>query len=306
MGRTAARSTSDMRGGRLALSVLAALAVLTLLVAGCAQNAAEETLTPKIAPPAIGKAGVLRAAIDLSYPPFGGVVKGSRAGLDIDVASALARELGLKLEIVEASPTAGAQLLRDGKVDVMLGGVAIDAAVQLDVAFAGPYVNDAPAIFAAAEGSATSGIPAATMASIGAGTIAAQRESLAYWLVTEEYGEETVLTFPTLREAMSEVASGNVEYAVGDGLVGTYMLRQFPTLRLAGQLAPAAPVGVTVAKDATELEQAVRDALDRLSSGGVLETLRRTWLADAPRFQGSTDASGTLETSLTTETSPAP
>ena len=284
---------------RVPTIAFAAVALLALLVSGCTPKPAQETLTPKVKPPVIGKAGVLRAAIDLTYPPFGGVSKGKRAGLDIDVASAVAQELGLTLEVVDASPTLGAQLLRDGKVDVMLGGVPIEQAVQLEVSFAGPYINDAPAIFSANDESAT-------MTSIAGATIGAQQGSLAYWLAAEEWGEESVVAFPSLVDAMSQAASGTIEYVVGDGVVGAYMLRQYPTLKLNGQLAPAVPVGVTVAKDATDLEGAVRDALDRLSSAGVLETLRRKWLGDVPRFQGSADASAALETTAAVETSPAP
>lgn len=282
------RRDGSLRGP--ALAVLLALAVLAAgSIGGCADASSPETLQPKVSPPSIASAGVLKAAIDLKYPPFGGVSKGQRAGLDIDVASALARELGLKLEIVDASPTAGAELLRDRKVDVMLGGLPIEEAVSLDVAFAGPYINDAPAIFSANEDTA------ATMESISGATVGAQEGSLAYWLAAEEWGQESVVAYPTLADAMAQATSGTVQYVLGDGIVGAYMLRDFPGLRLNGQMAPASPIGVAVAKEAPDLEQAVRDALDRLSSTGVLETLRRKWLGDVPRFQGSTDASASAE-----------
>jgi ABC-type amino acid transport substrate-binding protein len=274
------------RGGTI--GVLAALVALASLAAGC-NGFAPKALKPKVAPPVIGKAGVLRAVIDLSMPPFGGTDKGKRAGLDIDVASAVAERLGLKLEIVDATPTVGAKLLADGKADVMLGGIRIDQAVSADVAFAGPYLNDAPAVFSAFEATHT-------LQSIAGMRIAAQQGSQAYWMIADEYGDDSVVGYPTLEKAFKSVEDGQADILVGDGVVGTYMLRQHPTLKLNGQLAPAVPVGITVSKTATDLEMAVRDALDGLSSSGVLETLRRKWLGDTPRFVGSTDASASLET----------
>jgi polar amino acid transport system substrate-binding protein len=272
---------------------LAALVALSVVAAGCGSKAAEQTVVPKIKPPAIGKAGVLRAVVDMSYPPFGGSAKGKKAGLDIDVASALAQKLGLKLEIVESTPSDGATKLRDGAADVMLGGVSIDQAVQLEVAFAGSYVSDAPAVFSTKE--ATS----ATIGTLAGAKVAAQQDSLAYWLLTEEYGEGTILAFPTLQEAFSAVLGGQADYAVGDGIVGSYMVRQFPTMRMNGQIAPSVPVGVSVGREAAELEQAVRVALDDLASEGVLETLRRKWLGDTQRFGPSTGATDTLEATTT-------
>ena len=280
-----------MRRLKIAGMLVAATAVAALLSAGCNGTSAVAPMKPTLKPPAIGKAGILRAAIDLSYPPFAGTDKGKQAGLDIDVASAVAERLGLKLQIVDARMDDAAAMLRDGKVDVALAGIRIDQAVQADVAFAGPYISDAPAIFATTESTQT-------MRSIAGSRIAGQQGSPAYWLLADEYGDDTVATFPTLVEAFAATEAGQADYAVGDGVVGLYMLRQHPKLRLVGQLTPAMPVGVAVGKQSLELERAVRDALDKLSSSGVLETLRRKWLGDAPRFAGSSDASASAETTV--------
>lgn len=270
---------------------VAALAVV-LLGSGCTPGGSQAKLTPKVKPPVIKKAGVLRAAIDLRYPPFGGIDAGQKAGLDIDVASALAERLGLTLEIVDARPENGAVLLRDGKVDVMLAGLGIDRAVALDLAFAGSYVNDGPAVYSASEGTVT-------LTALANMRVAVQRDSASYWLLTDEFGEDAVTAVPALRDAFSAVASGTADFAAGDGVVGAYILRDFPTLRFNGQIAPAVPVGVAVGKDKPELEQAVRQALDDLSAQGVLETLRRKWMGDQPRLVGATDASGTVEATAT-------
>ncbi len=275
------------------------LAASLVAVSGCGPTSGVAKPTPKVKPPAIAKAGVLRAAIDLSIPPFGGSDKGVKAGLDIDVASAVAQELGLTLQIVDAKPDAGTKMLRDHKADIMLAGMSIDSAVQAGVAFAGSYVNDAPSAFST---SATT----VTLDSLSGNSIAVQKDSLAYWLLVEDYGEASLSVFPTLREAMAAADSGAADFAAGDGLVGGYMLRDFARLRFNGQIAPATPLGVMVGKDDPDLETAVRAALDRLSGEGILENLRMKWVGTLPRFKGSTDASGTSESSSTSEPSTTP
>jgi polar amino acid transport system substrate-binding protein len=282
-----------MRGSKRTATLAIASAVASaLLVSACTAGGPVKTLQPKVKPPVIAKAGVLRAAIDLRYPPFGGTEKSQRVGLDMDVASALAEKLGLKLEVVDSRPEAGAVLLRDGKVDIMLAGLGIDRAVALDVAFAGSYVNGGPAIYSAGEATVT-------LSGLLGKRVAVQRESASYWILAEEYGEEALTPVPSLREAFSAVASGTADFAVGDGVVSAYLLRDFTTLRFNGQLAPAVPIGVAVAKDKPELEAAVRGALDDLSAQGVLEILRSKWMGDVPRLTGATDASATLDSTLT-------
>lgn len=273
------------------IALLAALAV-ALLGTGCGRDGSEAALTPMVKPPVIRKAGVLRVAIDLRYPPYGGIDAGQKAGLDIDVASALAERLGLKLEVVDARPENGAVMLRDGKVDVMVAGIGIDRAVAMDLAFAGSYVNDGPAVFSASEGTVT-------LSALGGMRVAAQRESAAYWVLADEFGEDAVTVVPTLRDALSAVASGTADFAAGDGVVGAYMLRDFPKLHFNGQIAPAVPVGVALSKTDPDLEQAVRAALNDLSAHGVLETLRRKWMGDTPRLAGASDTSDTVEASST-------
>jgi ABC-type amino acid transport substrate-binding protein len=270
-----------MKRAVLAMVLAAAALGASVLVSGCAGGRdAGSGLKPKVAPPVIAKAGVLVAAVDLSYPPFGGTDKGQKAGLDVDVASALAERLGLTLEIIDAKPEAGAVLLREKKADVMIAALPIDRAIQLGIAFAGSYANDGPAVYSLKEATMT-------VETLSGRTIAAQKESAAYWLLAEEYGEESLTSVATLREALAAAASGQVDFAAGDGIVAGYLLRDVPTLRFNGQLAPAVPLGVAVGAEGPALEQAVRGALDELAAQGVLETLRRKWAGDMPRLTGA-------------------
>lgn len=279
---------------RRALAAIALLAAVAL-TGGCVGAIDGAKLEPKVAPPAIGEKGVLRAVVDLSYPPFGGTDNGTRAGLDVDVAAALADRLGLTLRIVNAKPAAAARMLKAGRADVALGALTVEQAVSGDYAFAGTYVSDAPAVFSKSGGKVGIG-------DLGGKKVAVQKESYAYWVISGEYGEDAVVLMPTLREALTAVAAGQADYAAGDAIVGSYLLRDFPGLRYCGQVAPAYPLGVGVAKSDPKLEAAVRSALDDLSAKGVLTTLRRKWAGDLPTLDagtasdsegGSTDASAT-------------
>jgi polar amino acid transport system substrate-binding protein len=274
-----------------------ALAAVLALIAGCASGIGAAKLTPRLSPPVITRPGVLRAAIDLSYPPFGGSVKGRHVGLDVDVAAAIADQLGLTLEIVDATPADGADLARNGKVDIVMGGLTVEQAVSLQLAYAGTYVTDSSAVFG-------SDVASLTLGDLSTKRIAVQNGSASYWSLLDQYGEDPLVVTPTLLEAMQAVTAHKADIAAGDALVAAYIVRQVPGLKYGGQLAAAYPIGVGVAADKAKLETDVRSVLDKLSSQGVLETLRRKWAGDLPRFtvpasDVSTDASGTPEATST-------
>lgn len=262
------------------LMVLVLVIALAVSVAGCKKKAEEPVLKPKVAPPVVGTAGVLKAGVDLGYAPFAGTDKGIEAGIDVDVAAAIAERLGLKLELVDIKPNEMAAALNEGTVDVMLGAVPITDAVVADVANAGSYLVDGPAIFSVtATGSPDATITAGDLAGK---RIGVQNESAAYWDLEDAYGAGYAKTYSTLKEAFDALAAGQLDVVVGDAAVGAYIARDFDGVRLAGQYGAAEPLGIAVKKDATELEAAVRDALDGLAADGTLDTIRRKWLGDIP------------------------
>ena len=261
---------------RRTLTAVALMTLLALLV-GCTGGIGATARKPRLSPPVIARPGVLRAAIDLSYPPFGGTVKGQKVGLEVDVASAIAEQLGLTLEVVDSKPATAAVLAQGGKVDIVMGAVSVEQAVALQLAYAGTYVTDSSAVFA-------SNVSTLTIGDLSGKRIAVQNGSSAYWFLLDEYGEEPLVVTPTLLEAMRAVVSGKADVVAGDALVAAYIGRGVPGLKYGGQLAPAYPLGVGVAQDKGALETQVRAILDKLSSQGVLETLRRKWAGDLPRF----------------------
>ena len=96
---------------RVSLVVALACAFCFALgLAGCSQAGSYEgkTLTPTISSPTIGQNGTLRVGIDADggAPFVTSSSSASYAGLDVDMAAALADQLGLKLELVDVAGNA--------------------------------------------------------------------------------------------------------------------------------------------------------------------------------------------------------
>jgi ABC-type amino acid transport substrate-binding protein len=271
---------SAVRAARLVIAVL--VATWALGVVGC-QPKPEPKPEPEVSPPAIGQAGVFRAGVDLSVPPFGGVDAGTAAGLDLDVAAAVAEKLALTVEYVDVKPSEAATALADGIVDAVFS-VSVAGADLSRVTPAGTYLLNGPGVFVAVEGTA-SVEPSLTLETLPIGKVAVQSESQSHWLLESELGGDSVDIYGTLREAIEALGSGKVGYAAGDAIIAAYIARDMPSIRLAGQLAPATPLAVVVAPENTTLSDGVRDALDELAADGVLSSVRRKWVGELPELQ---------------------
>jgi cyclohexadienyl dehydratase len=101
------------------------LGMLLLVLIGLAQPALAQTAPSRLDD--IIARGTLRVGLTGDYRPFSLLDKdtGKYTGLDVDVADAMAKSLGVKLEIV---PTVWKDLLTDvtaGKFDIGMGGISV-------------------------------------------------------------------------------------------------------------------------------------------------------------------------------------
>ncbi|MCL4554365.1 MAG: transporter substrate-binding domain-containing protein [Actinobacteria bacterium] len=284
--------------------VLASICTLALLV-GCAPEPEVTQLEPKIEPPLIAEAGVLRVGVDLEHPPFAGVDEGTEAGIDIDVASAVAASLGLELQTVQVTPADAASALEAGRVDVVMS-VPLDELATGGFSMAGVYMTDGPAFFVRAtdaEELSSGQQDPATLETPAAGTttptvtadmltpfdfsgkrIGAQQESAAYWALYHDLGEGAFTVFPTIREAIEALSAGEIDVVAGGAAVTAYVVRDFDDVVFAGQYGAPTALGVAVAPDAEELGNELRSVLEDLAAGGAIEAIRTTWAGTFPRL----------------------
>lgn len=103
-------------------------------------------LTATQASPALAeeaKGAPLRVAISGSYLPLHGPVDGEMAGLEVDLAAALARALGRELQILDRKTlgVGSVAAVASGKVDLSLSSITPTAARAKKVDFTRPYLQ---------------------------------------------------------------------------------------------------------------------------------------------------------------------
>ena len=261
----------------LTITMALLLAFSTMVLGGCAGETGSKdfTLEPKVTSPVIGTDGVLKVGVDSGETPFAGKYEGKIVGIDVDVAAALAEELGLTLEIVDTAGQSADTLLANGTVDVVMhveqtGGSTIQG-IQV-----GPYLTSGPALFCVVNSDT---VPTVDIKSLAGTKIAAQRESLSAWSLEELIGPGTADPKEKLEEAFAAAVQGPVNYAAADAVVGSYLaIKDFDDLACVKMLGTPIGVYAGVAKSSTQLADALTDALRAIRDNGVLKTVISKWL----------------------------
>ncbi len=281
-----------VRGKRLgSWAVLACMAIAAIALGACSPPPATPPPRPKVTPPTVREAGVLRAGVDLSYPPFAGIDNGRDAGIDVDVASALAGRLGLRVELIDVKASEIATALARGDVDIIMSA-PFAADVLSRGTIAGTYLADGPVLFASTRSHPSSAT--VTLDGLDGAKVGAQQGSEAYWRLADEFGARNVTTYTSLREAFIALGRGDVAYVGGDALVGAYIARDQSDVRYVGAIAPAHLLGIGVSADNSTLADTVRKTLDSLAADGALDTIRASWVGALPKLPlTSSDASTT-------------
>ena len=285
-------------------SVAASLA-LTGVLAGCsigpvnldeffgtpsvaeAREARRANLSPVITNEALREANTLTVGILTSEtaPLALTSASGEQAGIDIDLAYAIADELGLgSVAFVSADDVSGAL---SESCDIVMGADSTNAGGATVV---GGYVQSATALFT--KGDVAAPIDASALAGA---TIGVQGGSVSEGILEDYETGATPSTFANLNEAFDALEDGTVDYVLCDAYAGAYLATAYPGTVFAGTFDEPSPVGVAVA--AGELQTAVQTALDTIQTNGVGDIARSRWVGALPSLSSETRVTGLVEAS---------
>lgn len=255
-------------------SVLVATLVVALSMAVALVGCSSGTYTPQtkdqaVSNSALKSSGTLRVGVNASNAPYAAESSGSIVGIDVDIAAAIADEMGLKLELVDVGSSVDSAFTKDN-VDIVMGVSKSSSAYWTSDS----YMSSAVALF-----SLTQNATAPT--SSGAFSVAAQSSSMSAWEVSDHYGESCLCNTTDLQSAFESLQTGSVNYVAADSTIGEYVVHSSTV-----QAYPVAllqdPSSYSVAATTTNtaLQQAVSEALSSLKSGGIINVIQKKWLGD--------------------------
>lgn len=251
------------------LLVTLMLALGVGLLTGCSFNKAytPEPGKQKIENSMLHTPGTLRVGVDASNAPYAAESQGAIVGIDVDIAAALADELGLKLELVDIGSSAD-QAFTSDNVDIVMG-VGADSQNCWTSA---PYLTSSIVLFAAEEETAIPKDGDVYM-------VAAQASSMSAFEVGARLGEDVLDATADIQAAFEHLQNGTAKYVATDGTIGSYVAHaNGTTIYPVALLSEETSYCIGAPTTAAGLQDAVADALKQLTNGGVLSVIEKKWL----------------------------
>jgi polar amino acid transport system substrate-binding protein len=266
--------------------LVAAVAVVLMVFAACED---EEEETGTATPPRMGTPlpeladGVLQVGSDIAYAPMEFFEEGTTTpkGLDIDLANALAEELGVRAEFINTGFDGMIGALNASRFDVIMSSMTVTEKRQKEIDFV-PYFTAGTDILVAKGNPKNIGAIedlSGLTAAVQIATIQVdQLEAANADLKAAGKPEITVLTFDQNPLAVEQLRTGRADAVLADSPVAANdALLSEGELETVGLTIPPEPYGIGVRKESTELKAAVEDALQAVMDSGKYEEILETW-----------------------------
>jgi polar amino acid transport system substrate-binding protein len=286
-----------MRRSKVMISVLA---MGLMALAGCGSdsldsgekkggevNASVDKEAAALVPKEIKDKGTLTVGSDASYAPsefLGGDGK-TIEGFDVDLFTAVAKKLDLKVEFVNAKFDSIITGVQGGKYDVGVSSFTVneDRMKQVNMV---SYFN-AGTQWATAAGN-PKGVdpdkPCNATVSVQQGTVQQEEDLPPKIAACKQAGTpmRDPLTYEGQDEVTANVVSGKADAMLADSPVVAYAVEQSKgKLEALGDIYDAAPYGYVIPKDQTELADAVVAALKSLKEDGGYDKALKGWGVEA-------------------------
>ena len=239
--------------------------------------------------------GRLRIGIDATYPPFGIVEGGEFSGFDVDLSRAIARELRVEAELINASFEGVFPALQNGTFDAVISAVTITPERRATMLFSDPYIAAGQQIVVRND-STIAGIDA-----LSGRTVGVQINTTAQFAMEKRPGVR-IAKYNTIDLALLDLQHGRIDAVASDGPVLRYMVRlSFPNLKTVGAEYTDEQFGVVLASGSDDLRRAVNAALWRLQDSGEYTKMYAKWFGQ-PDERGTTAAPRAFDSGIVART----
>nr|5TUJ_C Chain C, Ancestral protein CDT-Anc1 [unidentified] len=226
----------------------------------------------------IMKRGTLRVGTDADYKPFSFKDKnGQYTGFDIDLAKALAKELGVKVEFVPTTWDGIIPALQTGKFDIVMSGMTITPERKKKVDFSDPYMTAGQTILVKKDNADK--IKSFEDLNKPDVKVAVQLGTTSEQAAKEFLPKAKIRTFENNAEAFQEVVSGRADAMVTDSPVAAYYAKKNPGLAVVVVDEPFThePLGFAIRKGDPELLNWVNNWLKQMKKDGTYDKLYEKW-----------------------------
>ncbi|MCW5771205.1 MAG: transporter substrate-binding domain-containing protein [Rhodospirillaceae bacterium] len=248
---------------------------LITLLAAIALGAASGAAARADALADIMKRGTIRVAVPQDFPPFGSVGKDMKPqGYDIDMAALIAKDLGVKLELVPVSSANRIPYLQTKKADLVISSLGKNAERAKVIDFSAAYAPFFSGVFGPAS------VKVSKPEDLGGKTLGVTRGALEDLEISKVAPKSTVIKrFEDNNATIAAFLSGQVELiATGNVVAAAIVARKPKNLPETKFIMKNSPCYVGLNKDEPALMAKVNAIIAKAKQDGSLEAISKKWL----------------------------
>ena len=223
--------------------------------------------------------GTITFATSPDFPPFENLEGNEYVGLDIEIAKAVADEMGLKPEFKTLQFDAIIPAIASGgQADAGISGFTVDPERAKEIDFSDSYYIDDQAIAVMKGGPITSANADAELNKTGC-IVAVQSGTTGEAYVQENYPNAKVQPYGNSTDAFAALQSGQANAVCTNKAVVEKMLADaYQDAQIVKSIATGEEYAIVVSKDNPALRKAIDDALVKLESNGTIDKLIQQYL----------------------------
>ncbi len=211
--------------------------------------------------------GKLIMSTNAEFPPYEMTTDdGGFAGIDIEIAQAIANKLGLELVIDDMGFDAALLAVQQGKSDMVMAGVTVDPDRQKVMDFSNSYATGIQVIIVK-EGSDI------TADNFGEHMIGTQKGTTSDIYCSDDFGSDHVTTYDSSITAVQALMNGQVDCVVVDNAPAQELVKANPGLKILETEYVTENYAIGFGKGNTELVEAVNKALAELIADGSIQKI---------------------------------
>jgi polar amino acid transport system substrate-binding protein len=270
-----------------AIALFLASLLLTISIASCSSGPAPSAKKLAVIP---GKSldkimadKTLRVAVPDDFPPFGSVGPDMKLrGYDIDVAGEVAKEIGVKLQLVPVIGNYRIPFLQTDRVDVVVSSLGKNKDRAKIIDFSKPYAPFFSGVYGGSD------IKVASMDDLKGRTIGVAQGSLEDLEISKQpAGNMQIRRFASNSLTASALVSGQVELIATGNVVANKLMRDNPDKKIEKKIIMKdSPCYIGIRKGDTKLVERVDGVIANLVQSGKLNELSLKWLGEPlpPKF----------------------
>ncbi len=251
----------------LALVLALTMAVFCLAACGGAKNDATNE-TPKTEDPAAIETGkVIKMGTNAAFPPYEYKEGETFVGIDVEIATAIAKELGATLEIVDMEFDSIITATQNGEVDFGMAGMTVTDERKAEVNFSSSYATGVQVVIVPEDSSI------ATIDDLTGKKIGTQLGTTGDIYSKDDYGAENVTSYSKGADAVIALKGGDVDAVIIDNEPAKAFVAENEGLKILDTEYAIEDYAIAVAKDNTALLDDINAALEKLTADGTINNI---------------------------------